>query len=81
LFVAVLTNRYGYLAPIGALPNKQNNEQTIAIAMIGYRNASVLLSVRGAVSPGLSSNFGLSWMVQDLRNDTKYGGLVRYALG
>lgn len=23
----------------------------------------VLLSVRGAVSPGLSSNFGLSWMV------------------
>ncbi|MFB2979072.1 hypothetical protein [Microseira sp. BLCC-F43] len=48
--------------------------------MIGYRNASVLLEVRGAVSPGLSSNFGLSWMVQDLRNDTKYGGLVRYAL-
>ena len=47
------------LAVLGA----EIKQRTMAIAMIGYRNASVLLSVRGAVSPGLSSNFGLSWMV------------------
>ncbi len=39
------------------------NNRALAIAMVGYRNASVLMSVRGTVSPGLTSEFGMAWMV------------------
>lgn len=37
----------------------------MAVVMLGHRNASVLVSARGAVAPGVSSTFGMSWMLDD----------------
>ncbi len=37
--------------------------RTVAIAMIGYRNASIFVVARGVLSPGVSSDFGMAWMV------------------
>lgn len=37
--------------------------RTVAIAMVGYRNASVCVVARGVLSPGVSSDFGMAWMV------------------
>ncbi|MBW4676086.1 MAG: ParM/StbA family protein [Desmonostoc geniculatum HA4340-LM1] len=39
--------------------------RNMAVVMLGYRNASVLVSARGAVAPGVSSTFGMSWMLDD----------------
>ncbi|MDF5715611.1 MAG: ParM/StbA family protein [Rhizonema sp. NSF051] len=39
--------------------------RNMAVVMLGHRNASVLVSVRGAVAPGVSSTFGMSWMLDD----------------
>ena len=37
--------------------------RTVAIVMIGYRNASVCVVARGVLNPGVSSDFGMAWMV------------------
>lgn len=37
----------------------------LAVAMLGYRNASVQISNKGAVTPGVSNAFGMSWMLDD----------------
>jgi hypothetical protein len=52
----ILFNRRGILG-------EEFNNRTVAIAMIGYRNASVKVVARGVLSPGVSSDFGMAWMV------------------
>jgi hypothetical protein len=47
----------------------------LAVVMLGYRNASVLVSTRGAVAPGVSSTFGMSWMLDDFVR--RCSGLVK----
>ncbi|MBO3458481.1 ParM/StbA family protein [Aetokthonos hydrillicola Thurmond2011] len=37
--------------------------RTVAVAMIGYRNASLSVVARGVLSPGVSSDFGMAWMI------------------
>jgi hypothetical protein len=37
----------------------------LAVVMLGYRNASVQISNKGAVTPGVSNTFGMSWMLDD----------------
>lgn len=37
----------------------------LAVVMLGYRNASVQISTKGAVNPGVSNTFGMSWMLDD----------------
>lgn len=37
----------------------------LAVVMLWYRNASVQISNKGAVTPGVSNAFGMSWMLDD----------------
>ncbi len=52
----ILFNRRGVLG-------EEFKNRTVAVAMIGYRNASIFVVARGVLSPGVSSDFGMAWMV------------------
>jgi hypothetical protein len=48
--------------------NEAAHRQTVAVVMVGYRNASVLLSERGQVTQRRTSNFGFIKMVELVEN-------------
>jgi hypothetical protein len=49
--------------------------RNVAVVMLGHRNASVLVSTSGSVAPGVSSTFGMSWMLDDFVR--RCSGLVK----
>ena len=51
-------------------------QKTIALVMLGYRNASCFICDRGNLRPGTSSDLGMFWMVNNFVGRAK-GGLSR----
>ncbi|MDZ4878217.1 MAG: hypothetical protein CLLPBCKN_007652 [Chroococcidiopsis cubana SAG 39.79] len=51
-------------------------QKTIALVMLGYRNASCFICDRGNLKPGTSSDLGMFWMVNNFVGRAK-GGLSR----
>jgi hypothetical protein len=45
------------------LGNAKYNSKNLALVMIGYRNSSAFISKGGNLSRGVTSDFGMSWMV------------------
>lgn len=64
---------FGYrVGQLGA----QYKQKTIALVMLGYRNASCFICDRGNLKPGTSSDLGMFWMVSNFVGRAK-GGLSR----
>ncbi|OWY69040.1 hypothetical protein B7486_23425 [cyanobacterium TDX16] len=64
---------FGYrVGQLGA----QYKQKTIALVMLGYRNASCFICDRGNLKPGTSSDLGMFWMVNNFVGRAK-GGLSR----
>lgn len=48
---------------IFSLGEEEYSSKTLALVMVGFRNASAFVSVNGVITTGVSSEFGMSWMV------------------